>query len=451
MGAAQIPRVIGYKSGVISYKLFKSSFLKESGTLITGNVAAQAVSLLAYLVLTRIFSPEDFGLFNIFLSYIEVLVIASTCKYELAIVVAADDREAFSVARFTLWLNAIVSLLLLAAITLLVAFNALPGKTEALGWIALLVPVLVYFSGSSRVYANICNRWHRYGHIAVSETVNSVAAALAKVLLGLAGWFTVGMPLGTVLGKMAGNINYRIEVRRLALAHCSDRQPMSELMATARRHKRFPRYVAPKDFINSLSANLPLLWLALYFDKAEVGLFALALTCTFRPVNLLNTAFEKVLYARVAERVRDGLSIRRDVWRFVAIVSAAALPPVLASWLFAEPLCALLFGGRWAGCGFYVRCLLPWVYIMLSSTSLMFLSNVFGRQRTEFYFYIGLLVLRVAAMLAGLWCGSFRLAIALFAASGALVAAALLLWYLRMVAAYERQRTPSKDEGVSVN
>ncbi|MBQ9472985.1 MAG: oligosaccharide flippase family protein [Bacteroidales bacterium] len=423
-------------------------------------MAAQVVSLLAYLVLTRIFSPEDFGLYNIFLSYIEVLVIISTCKYELAIVVADNDNEALSLARFTLWLNAIVSLLLLVVTTCLVAFNAMPGKSEALGWIALLVPVLVYFTGSSRVYSNICNRWHRYGQIALSETVNAVGAALAKVLFGLAGLLTVGMPLGTVLGKVAGNINYRIELRRLrqhkSSPACSndnvlDNTTKKSMLAAARQHARFPRYVATKDFINSLSANLPLLWLALYFDKAEVGLFALALTCTFRPVNLLNTAFEKVLYARVAEKVRARQCIRHDVWRFVAIVSAAALLPMLAVWIFAEPLCSLLFGGRWSGCGFYVRCLLPWVFVILSSSSLCFISNVFGRQRTEFYFYMVLLALRVAAMVAGLWTGSFKLAIALFAASGALVAAALLLWYLHQVNSYEKHaiaQPPANHNGI---
>ena len=136
-------------------------FLKDIGTLVSGNVVAQAVSLLAYLLLTRIYPPEDFGVFNIFFSYIEVLVILSTCKYEMSIVVADDDREAWSVAQYTLRLNALVSLALLAVVTALWLFNALPGKSDALGWLALLIPVLVFFMGSSRVYSGVCNRHRR--------------------------------------------------------------------------------------------------------------------------------------------------------------------------------------------------------------------------------------------------------------------------------------------------
>ncbi|MBP5536622.1 MAG: oligosaccharide flippase family protein [Bacteroidales bacterium] len=409
-------------------------FLKDIGTLVSGNVVAQAVSLLAYLLLTRIYPPEDFGVFNIFFSYIEVLVILSTCKYEMSIVVADDDREAWSVAQYTLRLNACVSLALLAVVTALWLFNALPGKSDALGWLALLIPVLVFFMGSSRVYSGVCNRHRRFGQIAISETVNATAGAVLKVVLGLAGFLRSGLPIGTVLGKMAGNINYRLTMRRLAMPSTS----REERRAAARKHSKFLHYVAPKDFMNSLSSNLPLLWLALYFDKAEVGLFALALTFTFRPANLLNNAFEKVLYVRVSEAVRARRSIAAPVRRFVFWVVAASLPVLVAAFLFADPLFAFAFGGRWAGCGYYFRCLLPWVFVMLPSTSLMFISNVFGTQRVEFYFYVVLLLLRVAAMLAGIVCGDFRLAILLFALSGAAVALALLLWYLWQVARYER-------------
>ena len=56
------------------------------GTLAGGNMLAQSITLVAYFALTRIFSTEDYGLYSIFYSYIDVLIILSTCKYEIAIV-----------------------------------------------------------------------------------------------------------------------------------------------------------------------------------------------------------------------------------------------------------------------------------------------------------------------------------------------------------------------------
>ena len=410
----------------------RQPIVKEMGTLLSGNVLAQVVSLLAYFALTRIFPAEDYGLYSIFYSYIEVLIIVSTCKYELAIVAADTDREATAVTRFTLRLNTIVSAALLTVALALWLTGALPGNFAQLGWMVLLIPPMVFFCGTSRVYSFLFNRAHRYGTMALSETVNAAAGALGKIGLGLLGVLQAGMPVGTVAGRAIGNLVYCLKMPRLAST------PLQEQRDAARKHRNYPRYVATKDFVNSFSSNLPFLWLALYFDRADVGLFALALTFTFRPVNILNVAFEQVLYARTAEAVREGRNIGRMIGRFLLGVNAVALPLFVSAWFVAEPVFAFCFGGRWAGCGVYVRALLPWVFLMLSSSSLMFISNVFSTQKTEFGFYLVLLALRVAAIAVGIGCGSFLLAIRIYAAAGALVAASLLLWYLWQVRRYER-------------
>ena len=407
--------------------------VREMGTLLSGNVLAQIISLAAYFALTRIFSAEDYGLYSIFYSYIEVLIILSTCKYELAIVAADTDSEAQAMARFTLRLNAIVSTVLLTVVLALWLAGALPGNFAQLGWMVLLIPPMVFFCGTSRVYSFLFNRGHHYSTMALSETVNAAAGAIIKIGLGLLGVLQAGMPVGTVAGRAVGNLVYRLKKSEVG----SWKSEKSALLAVARKHVNFPRYVATKDFINSISSNLPFLWLALYFDRADVGLFALALTFTFRPVNILNVAFEQVLYARTAEGVREGRSVSGMIGRFLLILNVVALPLFVLAWFVAEPVFAFCFGGRWAGCGVYVQALLPWVYLMLSSTSLMFISNVFSTQKTEFGFYLVLLALRVAAIAVGIHAGSFLLAIRLYATAGALVAASLLVWYLWQVRRYE--------------
>lgn len=406
----------------------------EAATLVGGNVLAQAIALLAYLALTRIFSPSDYALFNIFYSYIEVLIILSTCKYELAVVVAYDETECVAVSRFALKMNTWVSVVMLTVVALLYVTGCLPGTFSQLGALSLLIPPMVYLCGTSRVYTALYNRFHRYKMIAASTTTNSAAGALFKIVLGLLGLNRAGLPLGAVLGQASANLLYRLRLRSLSLPKVTKEQ----CVAAACKHRNFPLYVATKDFVNSLSSNLPFIWLALYFDKAEVGLFALALTFTFRPANLLNTAFERVLYARTAESVRERKSIRQLVWRFLLYINLVALPVCILGGLFAEPLFVFFFGGKWQGCGVYVQALLPWIFISLSSTSLMFISNVFSTQRIEFGFYLVLLGLRVAAIAAGINCGSFLLAIRLYAAAGALVAASLLVWYLLQVQRYEK-------------
>lgn len=420
--------------------------MKDTATLVGGNVWTQVIGMLSYLLLARLFTPHQFGVYNIFYSYIEVLIILGTCKYEMAAVRADSDREAVAVSRFALRLNAVVSVVLLMVIALLVVFDALPGKSNALGLLALLVPIMVFFCGTTRVYAGLFNRYKQFRPIAVSEMVTATSGALLKIVFGLLQGLSevggkvfgvLGLPLGTVLGKMAGNINYLVRLRKLQLPRDI---PRSEQRAAAVKHRNFPLYTMPKDWINSFSYNLPLLWFALYFDKAEVGLFAMSLTLCLRPVNILNSAFERVFYVRVMERVREGKAVWSDMWRLVGGLCAVALPAMVLLFFFAEPLCVFAFGSKWMGCGFYVRCLLPWVFVALSTGSVSFLANVFNKQRAEFLFFLVLLVLRVATLFCGIHCRSFQRGILLFSLVSAAVFLALLLWYLALMLRYESGR-----------
>lgn len=409
----------------------------EAATLVSGNVLAQVITLLAYFVLTRIYTPDDYGLFNIFYSYIEVLIIFSTCKYELAIVVADDEREASAVARFALRLNAFVSVGLLTVAVLLWLTGALPGNFALLGWMVLLIPPMVFFCGTSRIYSFLYNRFHRYAMIAVSDNVNAGTGAVMKVVLGLLGFSQSGLPVGTVIGQAASNINYRLRLRSLALP----KSTAAEGKAAARKHRNFPFYVASKDLVNTFSSNLPFLWAALYFDRAEIGLYGLALTFTLQPVNILSAAFERVLYARTAEAVRNRQPAMHLLRRFLVLLLAVAVPVCVLAWFLAEPLFVFCFGDRWQGCGIYVQALLPLALLGLCSTSLMFIPNVFSTQRTEFGFFLVLVALRVTAIAVGIGAGNFLLAIVLYATAGTLIHASLLLWYLWQVRRYERTLT----------
>ena len=439
------------------------SFLRDSGTLLTGSVIAQGIAFLAYLVLGRLFTPEDFGLYNIFYSYIEVLIILSTCKYELAIVIADSDDEAARLTRLTLRLNAIFSALLLFIALLLALFHVTPSSLPP--QLYLLIPPMVFFCGTTRVYTFLFNRYKHYRQIATSEVVTSLGGTLFKILFGVLNTacqllHTLGLPLGTILGKVAGNIYYRLKIEKLkvkiehtpvfdhpskegtsaAALNVTDDTPakFSILNSQFSIYKNFPLYTMPKELVSSFSANLPFLWLSIHFDNALIGLFGLALTFTMRPVGILANAFEKVFYASYSEKVRQHQPLWRDTLRFTLALNAVVIPSVAVAFLFAEPLFTFLFGDKWIGTGYYVRCIIPWLVVLLSANSLSFVANIFSTQRIDFFFQIAQLLLRVAALWVGISQSNFRLAILLFCAVSTAVQLAQLGWYLIQVHRHDR-------------
>ena len=415
-----------------------SRFIKNSGTLLTGNVIAQGLAFVAYLVLLRLFTPEDFGLCNVFFSYTEVLIILSTCKYEMAEVIAENDTEAQSLSRLALRLNTGVSLLLMAvAAVMALAHVTLSGMPV---YLPLLIPVLVFFSGTNRVYIFLCNRHRQYKQIAAGEVVSVTGGILTRILFGLLAplWqllHTIGLPLGSVLGKVAGHFY----LRHAALKVTSNQPSTHNFRFLATKYKNFPFYVMPKELVSSFSANLPLMWLSVYFDKPLLGLFSLALTFTQRPVGVLANTFEKVFYENSASKVAQQQPLWHDVHRFTFLLGGAALIVGTLAFLFAEPIFVFLFGNQWVGTGYYVRCLLPWMSVLVFTNSLAFVSNIFGTQRVDFGMQVAQLLLRIAALYIGIHQGNFQLSVLLFAAVSAVVQTAQLGWYLYQVHRYDKK------------
>lgn len=418
-----------------------SHFIRNSGTLLTGNVVAQGLAFLAYLLLLRLFTPDDFGLCNVFFSYTEVLIILSTCKYEMAIVVAPDDNEASLLARLAFRLNALLTLLLFAVAAVMALTGVTLSNLPAI--LLLLLPLLVYFTGTYRIYVFLCNRHKEYRALALGEVVSVSGGTVTRILFGLLApvlnlFHTIGLPLGSVLGKMAGHAYLHHVVYRKNHYYHPTAAPLRPI---ARKYINFARYVMPRELVSSFSANLPLMWLSLYFDKPLLGLFSLALTFTQRPAGILANTFEKVLYQSSSVTVQQQLPLRRNILRFALLLGVGVAAVAAVVFLFAEPLFVLLFGGQWVGTGYYVRCLLPWMSILVISNSLSFISSIFGTQRVDFILQVVQLLLRAVALYIGIRQGDFQLAVLLFCIVSAVVQAVQLGWYLYQVHRYEQHHT----------
>ena len=206
-----------------------------------------------------------------------------------------------------------------------------------------------------------------------------------------------------------------------------------------KKHKNFPLFTMPKDFINSFSINLPFTLLAIYFNQAFIGLFSMAFTFTFRPMNILNSAYDKVLYERISTKYLNGQPILKDIVRFFSYNYLVAIPLFIIAFIFAEPILTLILGQEWSGTATYFRYMIPWIGVMLISSSISFVPYLFNKQRNEALLYALLFVIRLVAIIIGIYHNDFDLAIMLFCGAGTIFTSAITAWYIYMAYTYDKK------------
>lgn len=404
-----------------------TEFLKNSFTLVSGSFVSQAIALLIYPFITRLFSQDDLGAYATWLSIVDVLTILSTGKYEDSVMLGKDKSEAAATARLAMRVNTIFSLLSVAVVT--VVF--LCGKAD---FTVFLIPPMIYFCGTSRIYRALFNYVKAFGQMAFSNIANSVAAAAAKLAAGFAHITNGTLPAGSLVGQMVGNINYRVRLKKLQLPKTS----WADAKAIAKRHRNFPLFSMPKNFIDSFSYNLPFLLLAIYFDKAYIGLFSLAMTCTFLPMSFFSSAFHNVLYKDFSEKYNNRQPFFAQIKKFAWGNVAFFLPVFILGFIFAESLLSFIFGKEWGESALYLRIILPWIFVTLFVSSLSFLPDMFSTQRTAMLLNLLLFLLRVVALAIGVAMADFALAIGLFAAVSLIMSLVILAWFYLLVKRYEK-------------
>jgi O-antigen/teichoic acid export membrane protein len=75
----------------------KSEFARNVLTLMTGTTIAQAIPIAISPILTRIYTPEDFGMFALFIAIATIFGSIANGRYELAIMLPQKDEDAINI------------------------------------------------------------------------------------------------------------------------------------------------------------------------------------------------------------------------------------------------------------------------------------------------------------------------------------------------------------------
>jgi O-antigen/teichoic acid export membrane protein len=410
----------------IGHLLPKNAFARGVSVLVGGTASAQVLLVLAAPLLTRLYSPEDFGLLAVYAGLLALVGVVSSLRYELAIPLPEDDREAANIAVLSLLLVAVSTLV--SALLVLLFGDVIAG---ALGVPRLadyfwLLPVGVLLGGAYKVFNYWAVRTKRFTTIAGT----TLRQALATIAIQLAA-FKLGV-LALLFGQVAGQSVGTARLGRPALATPPFKQvSWNGVGQAAGRYRRFPFFSTWEGLFNTAGLQLPPLMFAMIFGPVAAGLYSLANRVLSLPMSLVGTAIGQVFFSNAAEARRTG-ELGPLVSRLHAKLAHIGLPPTLLLLLLGPDIFALVFGAEWRQAGEFARWMAPWLYLVFVSSPLSTLFAIMEHQRQGLAFQVILLIARVLAILIGAWTGKLTITIMLFSGASALCWLGFLFWIARL-------------------
>lgn len=416
-------------------QIWKSAAFRNVGKLLSANVIAQAIGLLIYPLLTRIYAPEDFGLFSLFVSIGGVMILLAPLDWFNAIVLPKTDEEARPVVHISLLAIGVFTLLLLLTVPFAAPIAAV-FKSPDLATYYWLLPFYVLLMS----VWNVLNYWYirrkEYGRISGYQVSQSLFSAGYKTGFGLVGVLKGGLIYSAVLSPLCSLV---ISVAVSAKKHLRFLFSWNwcECKTAAKIYSNFPKFSLPHSLVNNIAGQLPVLLLTPVFTARDVGFWSMALLLSYGPISIITRALYQVFYQRIAEKVNERLPIGRYFKHFAWMTLCVVLPVFAVLWCVLPSLTAWLLGAEWRVVGEYIRWLLPWLVCNILFTTTNFLFDVFAKQKAELCFEVLLALLRLGGLVVGIAMQSFETAIIWYAVGSAVGNLLPFVWTMRKVSQYD--------------
>lgn len=365
--------------------LKKSEFGRNVLILFTGSALSQALPFIALPILQKyFFSPSDFGILAVFISFCELFTNISCLKLEYGIVLQKKVQDAINLALGALKISWLMAILGLVFVYLFKAKLASHFNEPRIENYLFLLPIYILFVSLNDILSYWFNREKKFRYISNSKIMQTSTMEATKIMSGFLKFNFSGLLIGRVIGFGFSSIFLIFKFIKKdfhLLKHFSRKE--SNQMIT--KNKKFILFTTPSVFIGSLINAAYLNLFLHYFGKETVGMIGVSMTYLSAGLGLISVSFSQVFYSKIAE-IQSKEQMLAIYKRFAKNLGLISLVPLLFVYLIPTSLVVFILGESWTELIIIARIMVLWLCVWFVSSSLSFIYMRLGKQKQMLLF-----------------------------------------------------------------
>jgi O-antigen/teichoic acid export membrane protein len=335
-------------SRISSDPLFKGIVIIGSGSAI-----AQIIGIICMPILTRIYSPEIFGILAVFSSLLAILIICGSFKYETAIPLPDEDEDAEYLVILSLFIVCSLTIILSIILTFFGDFLAGIFHFESIQPYYLLFCFGFFVICVYQIFLYWAIRSKDYFTITRTKIAQSISGTVSKIILGILSFGAFGLICGEVLGRIAGLSSLGRAILPKIWLSLHDFN-FHKFRSLAYKYRKFPTFSLPAGLINEISLQIPILFLSAIFGFEIVGLYELSYLMLVLPVSLVGSSLLQVFHGETAEIFRhkpnEILALYQQTTKKLFMFGA---PLILLGAVISPVVFPIIFGSAWKDAGMF--------------------------------------------------------------------------------------------------
>ncbi|NNA93372.1 oligosaccharide flippase family protein [Pseudomonas gessardii] len=375
--------------------ILKSDYWRSIASVLTGSAIAQIIPILGALVIARLYSPGEFGVFASWLGGVVFLGVLVTGRFETALAIE-QDGEPRAYAVFAVLVTALMVAFGLMLTTVVLSY-VVPEITQTVSLLLLLCAVPTALTiGVLQTWQSWAAAEGNYGLLSKMRISGASSITLLQIGFGCVHPSATTLGIGYFLGSLiACGIAMKLMPLRVPALETSKAKKIKEFWF---RQRRFPQFSLPADAINSAAAQLPVIIVAHRYGAEVAGLLAMTIRILGAPLGLLGKSVLDVFKRHAASHYREVGECRDIYIRTLKALSLGSLMFVVAMLFLSEPLFVIFFGEKWRFSGTIATWMLPYFALAFIASPLSYMVYIAGKQNLDLLWQMALLAMTVGAL-----------------------------------------------------
>jgi O-antigen/teichoic acid export membrane protein len=371
-----------------------SEFTKNVLKLFSGTALGNIIAFVALPIITRLFTKEDLGEFQLFLSTITTFSVVSSLKYELAIVLPEDDKEGNDLVILSLLTLILFSFLI--SIILFLFGNQFLGLLNAVSLKPYIyfISLGIFLMGLVQALQYILVRTKKFGELARNKVIQIVAVQVVSIAFGVFYPSFITLLLAQMIGFIVGSYliiqKGYVDFSRIGL---------TRLIQYVKKYKKFPTVNTSMVFLNTFSLQLPVFMLTKFFSTEIVGLYMVANRLMNIPLSLFGKSYSQVYFQSASEAYNKSKNHLLKIYKkTVKQLAFIALAPMILVLVLAPTLVSLFLGSEWKEAGVFMQIITFWIFFQFINMPISSTFTIIDKQEIAFILISISLIVRFIAM-----------------------------------------------------
>lgn len=374
-------------------------------TIASGLAAAQVVGILFYPILSRIYSPAQFGVFSLFFLASQLLGVSLAARYEQAIILAKTKFESeaiFTIAiLFSFCLSIFFLLFFIATFTIL---DDLLGTDLGFQWTFVSLGGLLVSITTSLSLLAVRN--NTYLRVAINRLFKTILAISLQIAFGSGSAIArMGLIYGELLALLISALTLcLLSLKLFTYGHLSllkKRKYRKYLVGLLSRYSAQPAWNLPHVLMNSLSGLLLIALIAALFSASQAGAYFLMHRILMMPAFLIVSSVSPIYFKAASERLKETGKFNDTLRLISAPIAIVALIIASIFFFFGVILFEFFLGNQWSLSGKLSQIMAPYAAVHLLLSSLGTTTLIAGKQRTMLLVGFGQNTLQLLSFFAG--------------------------------------------------